>query len=86
MGTWACYSEAQLAELNLNGEWGKGVINFIVIVRGLEEEKDHEIPTTCHKKKRISLERGTTSRGPEKEKDHCEIPTIGRPQQQEDQS
>ncbi len=32
-----------------------------------------------HKKKRINLERGTTSRGPEKEKDHYEIPTIGGP-------
>jgi hypothetical protein len=46
VGTWACYNEAQLVELNLNGE-GKGGIDLTVIIGGLEEEKDHhEIPTT----------------------------------------
>ncbi len=39
-----------------------------------------------HKKKKIGLERGTTSGGPKKEKDHCEIPTIGRQEEEEDQS
>jgi len=30
-----------------------------------------------YRKKKISLERGITLREPEREKDHCEIPTIG---------
>jgi hypothetical protein len=32
--TWACYNEAQLVELNLNGEGGKGIINLIITVGG----------------------------------------------------
>ncbi len=31
-----------------------------------------------YKKKRISLERGTKLREPEREEDHCEIPTTRR--------
>jgi hypothetical protein len=39
-----------------------------------------------YKKKRISFERRTTLRKPEREKDHYEIPTTRRPNEEEDQS
>jgi hypothetical protein len=44
---WACYSDAQLAELNINGEGVKAGIDLIITIGRLEKEKDHhEIPTT----------------------------------------